>query len=96
MTMSDRKRRALERAAGDLERLGSEEVIWKRRLADAVLELVGEGVPLTAEVLVERLRSMSEKPLMIEGADFSIEIARKASEVAIAHLEKSLAAHRKE
>ncbi len=92
MTLEERMARQLEVAKRRLDDLGKEEVIWKQRLADAVLVLVAEGREITAETLRNRLLAMGEKVAKIAGTEISLEATRIASETAIAHLEKAIAA----
>lgn len=93
MSMSEKALKRLERAKETLDNFGKQEAVWKRRLADAVLALIQEGCDVTVDTLRDRLAALGEKTISIEGTDMKIEMSRLASETAIAHLDKAVAAH---
>jgi len=93
MSMSEKALKRLERAKETLENFGRQEVVWKRRLADAVLALIQDGREVTVETLKDRLAVLGEKTISIEGTDMKIEMSQAASETAIAHLDKAIAVH---
>ena len=92
MKISERKLKALSRSRDVIERFATDRAAWKPRIADAVLALVRDGRPITVDSLKEQLTAMGKGPLVIEGTELEIPVSRIASETAIAHLEKAVAA----
>lgn len=90
MKLEERALKRLEAAKRRIDSLGKQDVIWKQRLADAVLALFGEGSEVTAEALRTRLLAMGENVAKISGTDITLEATRVASETAIAHLDKAV------
>lgn len=96
MELSEKALKRLEAAKRRIDDLGKQDVIWKQHLAEAVLALFAEGSEVTIETLKTRLSAMGTKVAKISGTEITLEATRVASETAIAHLEKAIAAHGEE
>lgn len=88
--MSDPEKilRRFANAREKIEAFARDETVWKRRLADAVIDLLRAGTPITAATLRAHMLATADKPIVISGAEMKIEFSREASLAAIAHLDE--------
>lgn len=92
--MVDVEKQLRRRAAGieRLESMVADKSVWARTIADAVLDLFRRQTTITADELRDAIRANVKVPIEIMGTDMSIDLSRKASEVAIKHLDDALRA----
>lgn len=83
----------LAKAAETLTNLGREEIIWKRIIANAVLDVLAETGELPVDAVLARIAAHGNRSVSITGTALTVEAAKLGSETATAHLLEAIAKH---